>query len=529
MTDEQYLTEKHYLVCDKGTYPLRMVVTSQSFTKMSGYLAATKEDKMHKKVFLCLGKVAFVAGVAAGLCCMIPGPGWVAAAAIGGVLLLAAGVAYLKCKSASTTREWMNYSPVTKINSMNALTLSSKLKCKAQGGTITPKETLWQAWGSAALTNLGHLADFAFGFLAGRGMGSMAMGATSAAGGMGSLATRQGATTFAKEFGRQFVNTAKKEMIDQFTFKGFFRDGLGNKTSMFCKAMRGLGIGGAYYDQYNIWSSDKDVLDKIKDSGVSLIFGIFAAKGATTVCFPEGTQIHTQNGLKDIKDIQEGELFLTFNEQTGEQEYKPVLVKHERYTLQMCGLELANGEILQVTPEHRFYSNGEWVEARELQPGDLLQNKDGDYVTILGIENLPHYEKVYNFDVQDNENYYVTEEGILVHNGYKTSDGDLLESDIAKALDDADISFEHSKDIFEGAIKRGEIDFETADWIIEATVGKSSKLSQMKKYFSNLFNPEGKPVVLIGPNYKNSNAIKDIEGLGAKVVHSIDDLIELIK
>ena len=39
---------------------------------------------------------------------------------------------------------------------------------------------------------------------------------------------------------------------------------------------------------------------------------------------------------------------------------------------------------------------------------------------------LPHYEKVYNFDILDNENYYVTEDGILVHNGYKyNQDGSL--------------------------------------------------------------------------------------------------------
>ncbi|MGK6341272.1 hypothetical protein ACMGDK_03480 [Chryseobacterium sp. DT-3] len=27
--------------------------------------------------------------------------------------------------------------------------------------------------------------------------------------------------------------------------------------------------------------------------------------------------------------------------------------------------------------------------------------------------------KVYNFDIEGNENYYVAEDGILVHNGYK--------------------------------------------------------------------------------------------------------------
>ena len=48
--------------------------------------------------------------------------------------------------------------------------------------------------------------------------------------------------------------------------------------------------------------------------------------------------------------------------------------------------------------------------------------KGGDYTTIIGIEILPHYEKVYNFDIEDNENYYVTEDGILVHNGYASAD-----------------------------------------------------------------------------------------------------------
>ncbi|WP_316930892.1 polymorphic toxin-type HINT domain-containing protein [Porphyromonas macacae] len=78
----------------------------------------------------------------------------------------------------------------------------------------------------------------------------------------------------------------------------------------------------------------------------------------------------------------------------------------------------STGEFLRVTPEHRFYCNGSWVEARNLQPGDLLSLKNGDYTCIASIELFPHYEKVYNFDIKDNENYYVTEDGILVHNGY---------------------------------------------------------------------------------------------------------------
>lgn len=417
MAEEQYLTEKHYLVCDKGMAPKQMKVTSQNFTYMSGHLAATEKDTLKNNNFLCLGSVAFIAGAVAGVCCCIPGPGWLVAAIIAAAIAAAIAIGYFKCKAAATQRVWTKQSPVVEIQGKKALTLSSIMICPAEGGTITPKETVWEAWGSAALTNLGHVANFAFGFLAGRGLGGMTMGATSAAGGMSALATRQGAATFGREFGKQFLNTARKELIEQFTFKGF------TKASTFCKIMRGLGIGGAYYDQYNIWSSDQDTLDKLKESSVSLILSVFAAKGASLVCFPAGTKVHTPDGLLNIEDLFEGDRVLTFNELTKEQEYKPILKKHERFTLQMLSIELPTGEFVRVTPEHRFYCNEEWIEARELQPGDLLHLKGGHYTTVISVETLPHYEKVYNFDIEGNENYYVTEDGILVHNGYKPEAG----------------------------------------------------------------------------------------------------------
>ena len=214
--------------------------------------------------------------------------------------------------------------------------------------------------------------------------------------------------------GRSFLNAARTELVESFTFKGW------KNAGTFCKIMRGLGVGGAYYEQYNIWTSDKDIVDKLKDSSVGLIMSIFAGKGSSLVCFPEGTKVHTDNGLQNIEELQVGDLVLTYNEETLEQEYKPILVKHERYTMQMMALELPTGEVLEVTPEHRFYHNGEWIEASSLQIGDLLHLKNGDYTTIINIENFPKYQKVYNFDVEGNENYYVTEDGILVHNGYQS-------------------------------------------------------------------------------------------------------------
>lgn len=396
MADDQYLTEKHYLVCNKGVTPKQMKVTSQKFTKIGGHLAATEKDTLLDNNFLCVGGLMFAAGLAAGVCACIPGPGWIVAAAIAVALVAVAAIGYIKCKSNAPTRIWQDTSPVLQIDGKNALLLSSTMMCPKEGGTITPKETFWAAWGTQSLTNLGHIANFAYGFLAGKGIGSIA-----------TTGIKEGA----KAAGKEFLNTAKNELIEQFTFKGW------KNAGWFCRTMRGLGVGGAYYEQYNIWSSDKSILEKLQESGTGLIMGIFAAKGATTVCFPAGTIVHTANGLRNIEDLQVGDWVLTYNEQTAEQEYQPILVKHQRYTQQMMSIELPTGEVLQVTPEHRFYHNGEWIEARSLKVGDLLHLKNGDYTSIIAIEILPNYQKVFNFDIQKNENYYVSLDGILVHNG----------------------------------------------------------------------------------------------------------------
>ena len=87
----------------------------------------------------------------------------------------------------------------------------------------------------------------------------------------------------------------------------------------------------------------------------------------------------------------------------------------------MCVLELSTGYMLRVTPEHRFFSQGEWITAEELTVGNTLQCKDGSFAIIDNKVILASYEQVFNLEIEDNENYYVTEDGILVHNGYRES------------------------------------------------------------------------------------------------------------
>ena len=417
MANEQYLTEAHYLTCSKGAKPVRVSVDSQKSIKFSGALAATSKDIQRKANFVCAGAVAFGAGAVAGVatfavgaCMCVPGPGWVTAAIIAAVVVGALIFAGCKCASAAATRSWLptTTSQRSKLNGAPLLTLTSQMTCPAEGGIITAQETFWEAWGTQTITNLGHISNFAFGFLVGRGGASMVAEAGTAAAGASSAG--QAATTFARTFGKSFLNTAKKNLVQQFT--GWKQGG------MFCRFMKGFGLYGEFKAHYDIWTDDEmSTWEKVKESGMSLILDVFAAKGATTVCFPAGTKVHTQWGLADIEKLEVGVPVLTYNEETDEQEYKKVKKVMRRMTRRMCALELSNGTILEVTPEHRFFSNGEWTPIEELNVNDTLQLKDNSIVVIENKIIFPTFVEVYNLEIEDNENYYVTEEGVLVHNG----------------------------------------------------------------------------------------------------------------
>lgn len=408
--DLQWLTEKHYLVCPKGAMFKQMKVTSQHTVTFSGHLAATTADTMKANVFICLGSMAFMAGAIAGLLVAalallaIPVAGWAMAAIIGGALLLAIGAGYLKCKSNAGSRKWINSSPNLIIKKNEGLLVKqSQLCCVAENVMIDIKETFWEAMMSTTMNDLGHLANFAFGFLAGRGLGTMAGTAI---------------TSGIRAAGVEFLGVARSEMGYMFNPAKIIARSAVGKISWFCTAMRGFGMFGAYKGQIDIWTNkEMSTTDKLMASGQELILAIFAAKGASLSCFPAGTQVHTNNGLAAIETVALGTLVWTMNQTTGQREFKPVVKIHRRTTLNMMVLELENGTIFEVTPEHRFLVDNAWREIQEISALEELELIDGRKVAIKNIGLISKVSVVYNFDISDNENYFVTEEGVLVHNG----------------------------------------------------------------------------------------------------------------
>ena len=137
-------------------------------------------------------------------------------------------------------------------------------------------------------------------------------------------------------------------------------------------------------------------------------------------CFVAGTQITTINGFKSIENIQPGDIVLSYNEQTKQNEYSKVLQTMIHYLwVQLHKIYIEN-EIIQVTEIHRFYikraGKAQWLQASELRAGDLMYLASGEWKAINNIKIIRRFRKVYNFEVSNNHNYYVTKTQILAHN-----------------------------------------------------------------------------------------------------------------
>lgn len=383
--EQQWLTEKHYLVCPKGVMFKQMKVMSQRQTYFSGYLAATTLDTMTGNAFMCMGNLAVAAPPVSALqskavaVMSFPGAGLPRMGIPPNLLLFASGLGTVKCNLSAPMRKWVGASPNLSINGSQALVVGqSTMVCPSEAAIIEAKDTFWQAMTSTAHRNLGNIASFAYNLLAGRGLGTMSSG-------------QQGAPV----------------MFDPASLSG--------AASMLSRNVNGTAVFSGKADE--VWAgNDHQHNNNLQRSGTELTLAIFAARGATLTCFPAGTPVHTNNGLLAIEKVTQDMLLWTMNEATGEREMKPVKEIHKRTALQMMVFELESGTIFEVTPDHRFMTNDGWKEAAQLQAGDVLESITGEPLPVRNAGTMTRSAIVYNFSMYDNENYFVTEEGVLVHN-----------------------------------------------------------------------------------------------------------------
>ncbi len=75
-------------------------------------------------------------------------------------------------------------------------------------------------------------------------------------------------------------------------------------------------------------------------------------------------------------------------------------------------------EVSRPTGLHKFYrpTDGQWISAREIQPGDKLRDVNGHAITVVSVQPLPGVHRVYNLTVEGEHVYHVSTLGLLVHN-----------------------------------------------------------------------------------------------------------------
>ena len=138
----------------------------------------------------------------------------------------------------------------------------------------------------------------------------------------------------------------------------------------------------------------------------------------TNQCFIAGTLVHCEDGLKKIEEVQIGDKVLSYNEETGEQEYKKVVRLFRNESKDWIGITVNSTEIVS-TLGHKYYlpKTKQWVSAKDLKADDTVLLSNGQYAKVQSIRQI-HYDApqtTYNFEVEDNHTYYVGK-GVLVHN-----------------------------------------------------------------------------------------------------------------
>ena len=140
-----------------------------------------------------------------------------------------------------------------------------------------------------------------------------------------------------------------------------------------------------------------------------------------TVCFVAGTKVLTENGLLNIEDVQVGMKVYSYNEITKDVELKDVLNTFQNEAYKDMIRLYVNGELIESTSNHPYYEvNKGWIEAKELEIGDLLLDSNGKEIVVETVEFIENdgtkLMNVFNMEIEDNHNYFVGKNCVLVHN-----------------------------------------------------------------------------------------------------------------
>lgn len=166
-----------------------------------------------------------------------------------------------------------------------------------------------------------------------------------------------------------------------------------------------------------------DVADDAADAALSLDRGldlsdeaiIALAKLEEPCSFGTDTLVSTPTGLVPISEVRPATLVLAYNESLDVTDFYTVTASTAH--LDPTTLVIAIGsDVLETTPEHPFFVEGEWVPAGDLAVGDLISSASGEHEPVLDVTVIREPQVMYNLTVAQAHTYYVGTGEWLVHN-----------------------------------------------------------------------------------------------------------------
>lgn len=141
--------------------------------------------------------------------------------------------------------------------------------------------------------------------------------------------------------------------------------------------------------------------------------------------YPSKVTSMADGSLRPIEDVRVGDLVLAADPVTGEtaaEEVTDLITGDGVKDLVRVGADTDSDgvpEWVTATAGHPFYVTGEgWVDAGDLEPGDLLVGDDGIAIEVIGLDASTRVAVVHNLTVDRIHTYYVAigAETALAHN-----------------------------------------------------------------------------------------------------------------
>jgi hypothetical protein len=253
-------------------------------------------------------------------------------------------------------------------------------------------------------------------------------------------------------------------------------------------------------------------------------------------CFPPDTLVDTETGLRAIASIERGDRVWAYDFERGEWQLAEVMFRHDsEYDGPLVTIEVEEGALtstayhpfwvvegadLENRPAVRFIPaaedrdqslDGRWVNSHDLVEGDTVYIRHGGPARVVHVAQRHEQTPICNLTIRGLHTFSVGEARVLVHNtsggGGKVprppgprilSPGDAFEAAVKRTFRGKIIS---QNEILRDATGRviGEIDFETAEAIVEVGLSLRGKLSQLHKLAAIAVQRGKQLIVVYGP------------------------------